>query len=127
MVFSATMVLFHSLGCVDDFVTRRAFPPRFAFRSSFIFCTMSLVTGLGPASHVTFLARHRFFRFGTVSRFTDDAGHFALVCLFVVVVFKAGQQKNFAKKIPSHWKLYGNGNRRPSRGRHTVAGLYSDW
>ena len=37
MVFSATMVLFLSLCRIDDFVTRCAFPPRFAFRSSFIF------------------------------------------------------------------------------------------
>ena len=95
MVFSATMILFHSLGRVDDFVTRRAFPPHFPFRSSFIFRTMSLVTGLGPARHVTFLARHRFFRFGTVSRFTHEAGHFAPVSLFVVVVFKAGRTKEF--------------------------------
>ena len=128
MVFSATMVLFHSLGRVDDFVTRPAFPPRFAFRSSFIFRTLSLVTGLGPARNVTFLAHHRFFRFGTVSRFTDDAGHFALVSLFVVVVFKAGRTKEFRrKKKPSHWNSYGNGNLRPSRGRHKVTGLYSDW
>ena len=55
MVFSATMVFFLSLGRIDDFVTRRAFPPRFAFRSSFLFRTMSLVTLLGPARHVTYL------------------------------------------------------------------------
>ena len=87
MVFSATMVFFLSLGYIDDFVTRRAFPPRFALRSSFIFCTMSLVTLFGPASHMTFLTRYRFFRFGTVRRFTHDAGHFALVSLSVIVVF----------------------------------------
>ena len=93
MVFSATMVFFLCLGRVDDFVTRRAFPPRFAFRSSFLFRTMSLVTLFGPARHVTFFARHRFFRFGTVRRLTHGAGHFALVSLFVIVVFQAGQTK----------------------------------
>ena len=102
MVFSATMVLFLSLGHIDDFVTRRAFPPRFAFRSSFIFGTMSLVTLLRPARHVTFLARHRFFRFGTVCRFTHDAGHFALVSLFVVIVFEAGRTKEFRRKKSRH-------------------------
>ena len=90
MVFSATMIFFLSLGRVDDFVTRCAFPPRFSFRSFFLFHTMSLVTLLGPAGHVTFLKRHRFFRFGTVRHFTHNAGHFTLVSLFVIVVFQAG-------------------------------------
>ena len=102
MVFSATMVLFLSLCCIDDFVTRHAFPPRFAFRSSFIFGTMSLVTGLGPACHVTFLTSHRFFRFGTVRRFTHDTGHFALVSLFVVLVFETGRTKEFHGKKSRH-------------------------
>ena len=93
MVFSATMVFFLFLGPVDNFVTRRAFQPRFAFRSSFIFHTLSLVTLFGPSRHVTFLARHRFFRFGTVRRFTHDAGHFALVSLFVIVVIQTGRTK----------------------------------
>ena len=86
MVFSSPMVFFLSLGRVDDFVTRGAFPPHFAFRSSFIFGTMSLVTGLGPERHVTFLARYRFFRFGTVHRFTHDAGHFTLIFISIIVV-----------------------------------------
>ena len=72
MVFSATMVFFLSLGRIDNFVTRHAFPPRFAFRSSFIFGTMSLVTLWGPACHVTFLAHNRFFRFGTIRCFTHE-------------------------------------------------------
>ena len=102
MVFSATMVFFLSLGRVDDFVTRRVFPPRFAFRSSFIFHTMSLVTLFGQARHVTFLARHRLFCFGTVRRFTHDAGHFALVFISVIVVFQAGRTKVSRGKKSSH-------------------------
>ena len=98
MVFSATMVLFLSLGYIDDFVTCRAFPPRFALRSSFIFCTMSLVTLFGPASHVTFLTCYRFFSFGTVRRFTHDAGHFALVSLSVIVVFQAERTKVYRRE-----------------------------
>ena len=35
LVFYATMVFFLSLGRIDDYVTHRAFPPCFAFRSSF--------------------------------------------------------------------------------------------
>ena len=126
MVFSATMVFFLSLGRIDHFVTRRAFPPRFAFRPSLIFGAMSLVTLLGQARHVIFLTRYRFFRFGTVHRFTHDAGHFAFVFISIIVVFQAGRTKVSWKKILSHWKSYGNGNRRPSRGRRTVAGRYSD-
>lgn len=87
-----------SLGRIDDFVTRRAFPPRFAFRSSFLFRTVSLVTLFGPTLHVTFLARYRFFRFGTVRRFTHDAGHFALVSLSVIVVFQAGRTKVYRRE-----------------------------
>ena len=102
MVFSAMMVFFLSFGRIDDFVTRRAFPPRFAFRSSFIFGTMSLVTGLGPARHVAFLTRHRFFRFGTVRRFTHDAGHFALVFISIIVVFQAGRTKVSRRKKSRH-------------------------
>ena len=98
MVFSAMMVFFLSLGRIDNFVTRHAFPPRFAFRSSFIFGTMSLVTLWGPARHVTFLACHRFFRFGTIGRFTHDAGHFAFVSLFVIVMFQAGRTKVSRRK-----------------------------
>ena len=98
MVFSATMVFFLSLGRIDDFVTSRAFPPRFALRSSFIFGVMSLVTLFGPARHVTFLTRYRFFRFGTVRHFTHDTGHFTLVSLFVVVMFEAGRTKEFRRK-----------------------------
>ena len=90
MVFSATMVLFHSLGHIDHFVASPAFPPFFAFRLSFNFRNMSLVTGLGPTSHVAFLTRYRFFRFGTVRRFTHDTGHFALMSLFVVIMFQIG-------------------------------------
>ena len=84
LVFSTTMVLFLSLGHIDRFVARRAFPPFFAFRQSFIFRNMSLVTGLGPTRHVAFLTLYGFFRFGTVRRFTHDTGHFALVSLFVI-------------------------------------------
>ena len=98
MVFSATMVFFLSFGRIDDFVTRRAFPSRFAFRSSFIFGTLSLVTLLGPARHVTFLTRHPFFRFGTVRRFTPDAGHFALVFISIIVVFHARRTKVSRRK-----------------------------
>ena len=98
MVFSATMVFFLSLGRIDDFVTCQALPLRFALRSSFIFCTMSLVTLFGPAHHMTFLTRYRFFRFGAVRRFTHDTRHFALVSLFVVVMFEAGRTKEFRRK-----------------------------
>ena len=102
LVFSATMVLFLSLGYIDDFVTHWAFPPRFALQSSFMFCTMSLVTLFGPARHLTFLARHRCFRFGAVRRFTHDAGHFTLVSLFVIVVFQAGRTKVSRGKKSCH-------------------------
>ena len=54
---------------------------------------MSLVTLFGPARNVTFLTRQRFFRFGTVRRFTHDAGHLALVFISVIVVFQAGRTK----------------------------------
>ena len=94
------MVFFLSLGGVDDFVTRRAFPPCFEFRSSFIFGTMSLVTGLGPARHVTFLACYQFFRFGTVRRLTQDAGYFAPMFISIIVVFQAGRTKVSHEKIP---------------------------
>ena len=102
MVFSATMVLFLSLGRIDDFVTRRAFPPHFAFRSSFIFGTMSLVTLFRPARHVTFLTRYPCFCFWTVRRFTHDAGHFALVSLSVVVVFQAERTKVYRREKSRH-------------------------
>ena len=95
------MVFFLSLGWIDDFVTCRAFPPRFALRSSFIFCTMSLVTLFGPACHMTFLTRYRLFRFGAVRRFTHDTGHFALVSLFVVIMFEAGRTKEFRRRKKS--------------------------
>ena len=101
MVFSATMVFFLSLGCIDDLVARRALPPRLAFRSSFIFGVMSLVTLFGPAHHVAFLKRYWFFRFGTVCRFTHNTGHFALVFISIIVVFKAGRTKVSHRKKSS--------------------------
>ena len=90
LVFSATMVLFLSFGHIDHFVARWAFLPFFAFRQSFIFRNMSLITGLRPTRHVAFLTLYGFFRFGTVCRFTHDTGHFALVSLFVIVMFQTG-------------------------------------
>ena len=46
-----TGLTFHTIGIPERDVSLR---------------TMSLVTGLGPARHVTFLTCHRFCRFGTV-------------------------------------------------------------
>ena len=42
---------------------------------------------------MTFLAGHRVVCFGLVGRFTHDAGHFALMSLFVIVVFQAERTK----------------------------------
>ena len=63
---------------------------------------MSLVTLFGPARHMTFLTRYRFFRFGTVRRFTHDAGHFALVTLSVIVVFQAERTKVYRREKSRH-------------------------
>ena len=98
LVFSATMVLFLSFGRIDHFEARRAFPPFFTFQQSFIFRNMSLVTGLGPTRHVAFLTLYGFFRFGTVQRFTHDTGHFALLSLFVIVMFEAERTKVSRRK-----------------------------
>ena len=66
------------------------------------FGTLSLVTLFRPARHVTFLTRYLCFRFGTVRRFTHDAGHFALVSLSVVVVFQAERTKVYREEKFRH-------------------------
>ena len=55
---------------------------------------------------MTFLAGYWFFRFGAVRRFTHDTGHFTLVSLFMVIVFKTP----FTEMIRRKEALY-SGNR----------------
>ena len=47
---------------------------------------------------MTFLAGHGVVRFGAVDRFTHYAGHFALMSLFVIVVFQAERTKVSRRK-----------------------------
>ena len=122
MVFSATMVFFFSLGRVDDFVTRRAFPPRFAFRSSILFRT-TFPTGTSCDIFDTL----------PVLPFWDSPSFYTRCRSLRTRVSLCGRNVSgrtnksiSTRKILSHWKWYGNGNRRPSTGRRTVPGRYSD-